>query len=116
MAMQTRTARCFAERHGALWVAHCIDFSLAVQGDSLEEVRQKLHEQVDDYVSFINEHAGEEFARQLAKRRSPLPIRLRYWHLVVRNWLSRPIPKSGRRGGSRDGVAEQWPLKDMVIC
>lgn len=42
--------RCYAEKHGALWVAVCIDLSLAAQAESLAEARRKLDAQIKDYV------------------------------------------------------------------
>lgn len=60
--------RCFAEFKDGHWQAFCLDFTLAVQGDSLQEVKEKLNRQVDMYVreamTIDADHAAELFARR----------------------------------------------------
>jgi hypothetical protein len=72
--------RCFAEERGNVWQAFCIDFGLAVQGESLAEVKRKLDEQVRSYlydalVGEDREHASD----LLLHRKAPLYLRMRYW-------------------------------------
>jgi len=45
--------RCYMEKKNGYWQAFCIDLSLAVQGDTIEEVKGKLHEQIYDYLNDI---------------------------------------------------------------
>lgn len=69
--------RCYAEKQGELWVAVCIDLSLAVQADSLIEASTKLDAQIRDYVT---EALSEpQYAAQLLKsRKAPIQQVLRY--------------------------------------
>ena len=71
------TVRCMASRDGQVWVAVCLDFSLAAQGPSLDQARIRLHEQIRSYVleafSIDAQHA-----EVLLSRRAPWPDRLRY--------------------------------------
>ena len=34
--------KCYAKQEEGIWVAVCLDFCLATQGDSLNEVKRKL--------------------------------------------------------------------------
>lgn len=60
-----------------MWVAACIDLSLAAQGESLTTAKARLHEQITAYV---NEAVSvdAEHAEALLERRAPLQDRLRY--------------------------------------
>ena len=75
--------RCLAERRGSHWVAFCLDFDLAVQGDSLEDVRRRLDAQIAEYV--YDALAGEDRAHadELLSRRAPLRLWLRYYWAVL---------------------------------
>ena len=67
-----------------MWVAACIDLTLAAQGTSLEIAKARLHEQISAYV---NEAVSidAEHAEELLERRAPLQDRLRYafWKTVA---------------------------------
>ncbi len=41
---------CYAEQEGDCWVAVCLNFILAAQGDSFEEVKAKLEAMIKEYV------------------------------------------------------------------
>ena len=92
--------RCMAHREGDLWVAVCLDYSLAAQASSLREARSKLHAQIVDYVSNAFTVDAER-AEELLTRRAPLLDRLRYRALKLRarmrpalRWLAynEPLP------------------------
>lgn len=63
--------RCYAEGRGSEWEAFCLDFDLAVQGDSLEDVVKSLHEQINLYVEGVLELPAAD-QRRLFARRAPL--------------------------------------------
>lgn len=67
----TKSFRCYAEREDGQWMAFCVDLTLAVQGESYEEVREKLHKQV---ISYVNEALtiDRDHAQELLNRRAPL--------------------------------------------
>lgn len=79
--------RCYAEKKESYWQAFCIDLSLAVQGDSFDEVKAKLDSMVVDY---IEEALGEDrqHAAYLLTRKSPLRYRLKF---EVIRFLNRTI-------------------------
>jgi len=59
--------KCYAKQEEGIWVAVCLDFCLATQGDSLNEVKRKLEEQITFYVSEALE--DKEYGNQLLGRR-----------------------------------------------
>ena len=66
---------CVARRHGEVWEAFCLNFDLAVQGRSFDEVRGLLSEAVKSYVEDAS--AETEPARsRLLRRGVPLHVRL----------------------------------------
>jgi len=72
---------CIATGHGDQWEAFCLDFDLAVQGKSYDEVRRFLDKAVHMYV----ERASVEpdpARSQLLNRKAPLSVRLMWaWRL-----------------------------------
>ncbi|HBN8446495.1 type II toxin-antitoxin system HicB family antitoxin [Pseudomonas aeruginosa] len=69
--------RCYAEKKDGLWIAACPQFTLAAQGDSFEEAKGKLEEQIKSYIvealTIDKEHAAE-----LLGRKAPFSTWLRY--------------------------------------
>lgn len=77
--------RCMAWEEQGLWVAACIDFTLAAQAATLAAAKADLHEQISAYV---NEATGvdAEHAEQLLARQAPLrdQVRFAFWKMVSR--------------------------------
>lgn len=69
--------RCLALREGDQWVAVCLPFDLAVQAESLPEVREKLDEQIRSYLEDALVGQDRAHAEYLLTRRAPW----RYWAL-----------------------------------
>ena len=46
--------RCYAERHQGRWEAFCVDFDIAVQASSFEEVYHQLNVAVTDYIENVS--------------------------------------------------------------
>jgi hypothetical protein len=67
----------FCVAHGSRrgWEALCLDFDIAVQGDSFEEVRHNLEDAVRTYVEDAMQE-DEPHRSRLLNRRAPLGIRL----------------------------------------
>jgi predicted RNase H-like HicB family nuclease len=66
---------CIARGHDRTWEAFCLDFDLAVQGRSLEEVRASLELAIKDYIGAAQAEA-EPARSQLLHRRAPFFVRL----------------------------------------
>lgn len=95
--------RCYAERVGEQWQAFCLDFCLAAQGDTFQEVKQKLEGMIAEYVYDALSGEDKEYAEQLLTRRAPLYDWLKYYcyfaliktgafHEEVRRLINSPIP------------------------
>lgn len=70
--------RCYAEKKDGIWQAFCIDLNLAVQGETRDEVRAKLHLQIVSYLYDALEGEDKEYAPQLLKRKAPIGFWAKY--------------------------------------
>ena len=79
----TRMVRCYSEGDGDRWEAVCLDFDLAVQGQSFEEVYRDLLKAIAEYVEYVSTLPQPDRAR-LLNRQAPLTMRLRFlWYALV---------------------------------
>jgi hypothetical protein len=80
----TLTLYCVARGRGAEWEAFCLDFDLAVQGRSADEVVGRLKAAIAQYIdSAMNE--PEPIRSQLLNRHVPFWTTL-MWRLRVAHW------------------------------
>lgn len=75
--------KCYAKQDEGVWVAVCLDFCLATQGDSFDEAKRKLEEQILMYVEEALQ--DKEFGSQLLSRRAPLSSWLEYYFILISN-------------------------------
>ena len=68
---------CYAEGRGGAWEAFCLNFDLAVQGASLEEVRCGLDKAIRLYLDYVSGLPAGERAAFLG-RRAPVGQWLKY--------------------------------------
>lgn len=101
--------RCFAEREDGLWVAHCLDLSLAVQGDTLPEVKHKLDLQIRDYVRDALVGEDREHAAYLLNRKAPLSLWLRYYW--VRCLIAKDSLLHAKRPSREKVFSEPLPMQ-----
>ena len=66
----------YAWGNGGEWEAICVDFDIAVQGDSLEEVKRELQDAVETFLDYVHDLPANEQGPFLS-RKSPLALRLR---------------------------------------
>jgi hypothetical protein len=66
---------CVARRHGEEWEAFCLNFDLAVQGRSFDEVRALLSEAIRTYLEDASAET-EPTRSRLLRRGVPLHVRL----------------------------------------
>ena len=81
MQNQSMRIRCLIEREESVWIGHCIEFGISVQGDSVDDVRDRLHTAAQSYVDRVGDlvQVGDKAgARQLFTRKAPVSIRLKY--------------------------------------
>jgi hypothetical protein len=70
-----KAVQCIMSGHGCQWEAFCLDFDLAVQGQSLEEVRELLRTAIEMYVQAAAAEPEPNRPRLLA-RKAPFLVRL----------------------------------------
>lgn len=72
-----KVVRCYAEGRGGQWEAICLDFDIAVQGGSFNEVYHSLNNAVADYYEYVEALPEAERARFL-NRKAPLFARIKF--------------------------------------
>ena len=77
-----KTLRCMAYQQNGVFVAACLDLSLAAQADTMPESMSKQDAQVRDYL----EEAFSEpaYTKQLLNRKAPLSMWIKYWIIAFR--------------------------------
>src|SRR6266404_3537906 len=78
----SKVLTCYAEGRAGQWEAVCLDFDLAVQGRSFQEVSASLDTAIDDYLEYVKGLPEKERGRFL-RRRVPFFTRLRFACLVL---------------------------------
>lgn len=87
--------RCYAEKKDGVWQAFCLDFDLAVQGESLDEVRKKLHNIIVDYLTDALIGEDRKHAEQLLNRRAPRWMYLKFFVMrAIHRWQKNRISSS----------------------
>ena len=78
--------RCYAKEEEGAWVAVCLDFALATQGNSFKEVKKKLEDQLYSYVSEALQ--DKEYGVSLLTRRAPISLWLEYYYIKLSNLIT----------------------------
>lgn len=74
--------RCYAEGRKGQWEAVCLDFDLAVQGETFEEVHAELVQAIRGYLEYVQTLPERERA-QFMRRRAPLAMRVKFLLFAV---------------------------------
>jgi len=74
---------CYAEGRDGDWEGFCLNFDLAVQGTSFDDVHTKISEAIEIYLEGVKALPKEDWARML-DRRAPLSVWLGpFLHLLA---------------------------------
>lgn len=76
--------KCYAEQEAGCWVALCLNFNLAAQGDSFEEVKAKLESMIAEYVYDALVGEDKPYAVQLLSRSAPFSVWLKYYFIKAK--------------------------------
>jgi len=79
---------CVAEGREESWEAFCLDFDLAVQGKSFEEVYAKLNDQIHLYIETAFQESKADRER-LMNRRAPISVTMPMMLRVIGSTLLR---------------------------
>ena len=71
--------RCYARPEGAHYIGQCLELDLAVQADSLPDVRRKLEACLQSYLESLD----RQNVRELFPRPAPLPVYLDYYRVCL---------------------------------
>lgn len=78
-----RVLTCVARQEGNIWEAACLDLDIAVQGTSLDAVKETLNAAIETYVADARAEA-EPDRSALLNRRAPLHARIAWlWPFIV---------------------------------
>lgn len=75
--------RCYAENKGNNWQVFCLDLTLAAQGETFLDAKQKLEEMICSYVYDAVAGDDSEYAEQLLNRSAPMSFWLKYYYYVL---------------------------------
>ena len=65
--------RCYGHRiNGSKWCGVCLEFNLAAEAESSEQLRKKLYDMIVSYVDTVIETDDKESIPDLLVRRAPL--------------------------------------------
>ncbi len=77
-----RVLHCYAEGRENQWEALCLEFDIAVQGDSFEEVHSKMEQAIGYYLDDVAELPQEE-QRAFLRRSAPFSLWAKYIFLPL---------------------------------
>jgi predicted RNase H-like HicB family nuclease len=82
MKSEQLVLRCYAENKKEYWQVFCLDLTLAAQGDTFEEAKEKLESMICSYVSEALTE-DKDYADQLLSRPAPLNYWAKYYFYAV---------------------------------
>ena len=71
--------RCMIYRDGDLFIGVCLDYDLMVQSETMANAKEKLNQQVREYVADALVGEDHDYADQLLDRRAPFKYFLMYY-------------------------------------
>ncbi len=77
-----RTLRCMAYQQNGVFVAACLDLSLAAQADTMQEAMDKLDAQIHDFLE--EAYSEPQYTAQMLSRKAPLSMWFKYWVIAFR--------------------------------
>jgi hypothetical protein len=90
---------CYAEGSGDAWEGICLDFDIAVQGTSAQDVMTKLDAAIKDYLEYVRSLPKSEQKRFLS-RHAPLYVSLKLAFKTLSAWLCHRRDTKGRHSYS----------------
>ncbi|MES5814431.1 hypothetical protein [Pseudoxanthomonas sp. Soil82] len=95
---------CYFERAGDQWLGFCLDYSLVAQADTLANAKDKLEEQIREYVYDATVGQDREHAGYLLRRRAPLKYWLKFYVTLYRQYRNHVAQVSKRRKAEHASV------------
>lgn len=92
------TVFCYAHGNDEGWEAICLNFDLAVQGESFEAVRASLEQAIRMYIDYAVDQP-EAVREELLSRRAPWHVRAKVAFQLFTYSLFRSRPKADAQAG-----------------
>lgn len=96
---------CIIKKHDSYWSARCLDFSLYATGDTQEEAKTKLIDEIDDYLFDAIEGEEKDHAAYLLLRKADAKEWMLFYFLAfvarcqsLKSWIGeafRPVMPHG---------------------
>ncbi|MGN8547824.1 hypothetical protein ACQPTN_24875 [Bradyrhizobium sp. 13971] len=102
--------RCVAERKENYWQAFSLEFGLAVQGDSLHDVKHRLETMILSYVYDALVGEDREHADELMSRKATLSVYAKYY------WADALSRAARIWGDSKDTIVFSEPVPLAPVC
>lgn len=72
--------KCYGHRtKEGKWFGLCLDYNIAAEADSLEEMKQKMNEFIESYIETIHDTDDKDSIPNLLSRRAPIHYWLTYY-------------------------------------
>jgi hypothetical protein len=84
--------RCYLKKDGDVWIAVCVDLSLAAQSFSKQRAEKYLTSMIQEFVEDVTAGEDKEFREQLLSRRLPFFQRIEYYFFNTRSFMYRINP------------------------
>ena len=85
LAPSNLVLRCYARRLiGGGWYGVCLDFNLAAEADSFDELKQKIHEMIVSYLEVVLDTDDKNSIPELIERKAPLIDWIKYYLICLK--------------------------------
>ena len=87
---KTHYLHLYGERRNGQWTVMCLDFSLAVQSNTLSDAQKKIYEQIEMYLKDALEGPDKNYAYVFLNRSAPAKYWMKYyWFSLVKSIFKR---------------------------
>ena len=84
MRPEQLVVRCYAVSKQNYWVAFCLDFTLAAQGETFDQAKANLDAQIREYVHDALAGEDRQHGPYLLSRRAPMGDWIKYYLVRLR--------------------------------
>lgn len=86
--------RCYGRKiDHKKWYAVCLELNLAVEAESLQEMKEKMGNVIMSYLDTVMETQDKESIPDLLARRAPLSDWLFYYYIRALHFTTKKLPK-----------------------
>ncbi len=75
--------RCYGYRTNGIWSALCLDFNIAVEAETPEQLKAKMKDMIESYIETVLDTDDDVSVPSLMMRKAPLQDWIVYYALCV---------------------------------